>query len=178
MNFCQKKTSNIFICLICLIIFERCNSNLDFNYSTQVSLSINESKQGNVFLSQYKIEKIKLYNNTISFPIKEVWAEKNWNMTLDSAGKEVREINTSSPPNLVFLLIKNDSLNEGNYMKKWMLSDTDTSSSAITNGRIYMSLNEHNVPGSLQLSIYKLSETFNYKKKLERVADFSLKREE
>ena len=177
MSFCPKKIIGIFICFFCLMIFQKCNPKIDFNYGTQVSLTIDESKKGNVFLSQYKIENIKLYSKAINFPVKEVWAEKNWNMTLDSAGKEVRVINTSSPANLVFLLNKNDSLNEDTYLKKWMLSDVDTSSSAITKGRIYMPLSGLVAPDSLELIIYKLSTPYNYKEKLERVADFLLRRE-
>ena len=163
----------IAIGFIFLMLCVRCNPALDFDYGTQVSSSISESKMGGVFISQYKIEGIKVSNDTFAFPIKEVWAEKSWSMNLDSTGKEFIEIHKSDAPNLVFLLNNNDSLSEYNYLNKWILIDADSSSTGTVNGRIFMRLNK--ITDSIYIQIFRLSKPYNYKQNLKAIANFILK---
>lgn len=163
--------------VLCLMIFSKCNPALDFNFGTQVSASIKESKKANVFITQYKIERIEMFKKTFVFPIKEVWVEKSWSMNLDSTGKEFLEMHPSSPPNMVFLLNKNDSLNEENYLNKWFIMDADTSSTGIAGHYLYMTLGKPNAPDSLQLHIYELTNSNDFKHNLKPIADFLLKRE-
>jgi hypothetical protein len=176
MNVLRQKLFLVLICFLLIVVFEKCDSKLDFNYGTQVSKTIKASKENNVFLSEYKIENVKKYYKDFIFPIEVVWAEKKWSMSLDSSGNEIIQINTASPPTLIFLLNKNDSLNESNYLNKWILSDTDTSAAGITGGVINLRLKENIIPDNYQLTIYRLGSPYDYKNNLERVADFILKR--
>ncbi|MEO6455296.1 MAG: hypothetical protein ABIN97_14545 [Ginsengibacter sp.] len=149
---------------------------MDFNYATQISKTIKESKENNVFLSEYKIEDVKKYNKDFVFPIKMVWAEKKWSKSLDSSENEIMKIDTASPPTLIFLLNENDSLNENNYLSKWVLSDADSSSGGVMGGVINLELKENIIPDSYKLTIYRLGSPYDYKNNLEGIADFILKR--
>jgi hypothetical protein len=165
----------ITISFLCILIFEKCNSRLDFNTGTQVSKSINASKEKRVFLSEYTIENIKIRNNNFTFPISTIWLEKKWSMFLDSLGNEVLDIQTS-PPTLVFTLNKNDSLDENNYLKKWVLSDADNSTSGVTGGIINLGLKKDGIPDSMRISITKLADAYDYKNNLDTIAEFIIRR--
>lgn len=160
---------------LCILIFGKCNSKLDFNTGTQVSKSVNASKEKKVFLSEYTIESIKMRNKNFAFPISTIWLEKKWSLFLDSSGREILDIHAGSP-RLVFTLNKTDSLDENNYLKKWILSDTYNSTSGVSGGMINLGLKKDDIPDSMLISIYKLKDAYDYKNNLDTIADFMIKR--
>ena len=131
--------------------------------------------EANEDFSDYTITNVKMRNESFEFPISTIWLEKKWSMFLDSLGKEVLNIHTSSPT-IVFTLNKNDSLDENNYLKKWILSDADNSTSGVTGGIINLGLKKDGIPDSMRLSIYKLTDAYDYKNNLDTIADFIIKR--
>ena len=155
-----------------------CNS--DFKEAVQVSLNVQEAKEKNVFVSQYKIQNIKILESNYNFPIENIWEEKPWHLALDKKGNETFAIDDSSAHNLVFQWNSKDSfLTENNFTNgKWVLRlDNTEILCGSTRGMIILNLTDNIIKDNATLTIYKLNETHNYKTNLDTIIKFDISRQ-
>jgi hypothetical protein len=146
----------------------------DFYPQDQVSSTLNESKEKKVFIAEYKICNIRMYDSSIKFSIEQMWLEKTWDIALDKNRKIIYEINKVSPPQLVFTLYHDTLFNEDNFLKKWEISNNDSALLfiGVTNRKINAEFRT-NPADTLSFTIYKQHAYGDLKTK---VADFKIKR--
>ncbi len=151
---------------------------LDFKSPEQVSLNTGESKSKGVFIANYEIGNLRIYDSSYQFPIDSIWREKQWHLILNKKGEITYEIydplDTIDQTIMVFTLKQNTSFNSENYYKNWYIMDTLTHESAsLIRGVICMNGSRKRLQS---LVIYRMLDPFNYNRNLERIADFAIKR--
>jgi hypothetical protein len=152
-----------------------CNHEFEDNAGRRVSSSVDAALEKKVFLSEYNISSVKMCDNNFNFPFSMIWLEKKWSVSYDSRENEIINI-FNSPPVLVFTLNNNDSLKGSNYLEKWFLADTDSSTSGVIGGMINLDLKNEGIPDSFHLTLYKLSSPYDYKDNLITIGEFLIKR--
>lgn len=149
-----------------------CNSNIDFKETQQFSKNISESKMNKVFISEYDIREIKNYDPKIKFPIEQLWSEYLLFLTLDSNGRNIYRID-STKSDIVFKLNANGSIKESEFLKKWIIWDTDSSSFASIKHTIALLPKKLEVSDTLYFTIYFLDTPYDFKNNLKKLASFS-----
>lgn len=166
----MNKLNKLILC--CALLFlVRCNTNIDFKETQQVSPSIEEAQERETFIAEYVINGVKKYDERASFPIEKVWSEKVWYLTLDSNEKQTIRVDTIKS-NIVFQIKPNSEVNEKNYLKKWILWSKDSSSTALLNGRISLQPNNNAAIDTVIMTAYILGSSYNYKENLKPIATF------
>lgn len=175
----MSKISKILFLLMFLNWLTSCN--IDFKEAIQVSLNIGEAKEKKVFVREYSISNIQSLETNYTFPIKSVWEEKAWKLTLDKNKKETYKVVDSSSNNLVFELNDKDTLlTENNFTNgKWIMwmSDNLENSVGSTRGMINFSLQNKELKDTTSIIIYRQQEPNDHKNNLTPLFRFDIVRQ-
>lgn len=145
--------------------------NLDFKETQQVSKDTSESRQKRVFISEYEIRNLQIFDSSVSFPIDQIWRERRRYLVLDSNKKQAIRVD-SNKTTIVFNLKDNAALDESSFLNKWYIWDSDSSSIGLISKRIILQPRFESSKDSIHFSIYHLSSPYNFKNGLIRLFDF------
>lgn len=155
--------------------------NIDFKEANQVSLDINEAKEKKVFVQEYVIDNIQLFDTNYTFPIQSIWEEKPWKLALDKDKNETYKIVDSSSNNLVFKLNDKDTLlTENNFIDgKWVMwgSDNFDYSFGSTRGMINFKMLNNELKDTTSITIYRQQEPNDRKSNLTPLFKFDILRQ-
>jgi hypothetical protein len=167
-----------FVVLLFFLASLSCNPDLDFKGVGKVSRNIEEAKAKKVFIAEYRISNVKIYDSTIKFPFERIWLEKGWHEALDSSGHLTYKIDDSSTYMMVFSIVNGSTLNNDNYVKgKWHLKSRNQLNGSI-NAMICLDVDGYgrNVPDSENLQINISKTPRDYNNNLNEVATFTIRK--
>ncbi len=172
-----KISKNLFLLLL-LNCLASCN--IDFKEAIQVSLNIQEAKEKNVFVEEYRIDSIQSFDSNYTFPIQSTWEEKAWKLTLDKDKNETFRILDSSSNNLIFQLNNKDSLiTSKNFIDgKWiMLMDNSDNPVGSIRGMIKFGLLGKALNNKTSITIYRQKAPNDHKNNLTTLFKFDIVRQ-
>jgi len=155
--------------------------NIDFKEAIQVSLNIQEAKEKNVFVEEYRISNVQTLDSNYSFPIQSSWEEKAWKLALDNDKNETYKTLDSSSNNLVFQLNDKDTLlTEKNFINgKWIMwmSDNFENSIGSIRGMVNFNLQNKELKDTTSITIYRQQLPNDHKNNLTPLFKFDIVRQ-
>lgn len=147
------------IILFCLITHDRYIISKT-NYG--ITNSIEDSKNKGVFIEEFNIKNLQIFDSLSFFPIEHIWLEKEWHWRNNYLIFKTVVIDSPLSENVLIELNNKDlNLSKEGYLKKWIIL-TDLNKAVGTSGEILTLRFSSKMDSILSFSIYKLkSEYFN-----------------
>lgn len=125
------------------------------------SQSIEESKKVNAFICECKVGHIKSFETGYTFPVKNVWIEKSWELGRNRWGIILPVVNPNPKYHrIMFDVFSKDSffsIENYSYFSKWDIIDSLNKSGVGLSGEI-IDINYHyNISDTVIFTIYKLN---------------------
>lgn len=170
----MAKFKRVVLLFIVGLILSSCG--LDNKSYSDVSSNINESVKRKVFLKEYKVDSLKLFDPSKKLAIESVWLEKSWGINYDSIGKEVFYIN-SKLSNVIFKINPNSIFKENDYSKKWIIEDNNNDPGGLIGSsdrtKIFVMVDNEPKPSDKWV-VYELKEPYIYNRNTVKIAEFNL----
>ena len=156
---------------------------VSYKKTRKVSKSIQESKKNGVFIREYQITDIEVFDTPYQFPFDQVWKEMYWHSELGKKRKEVIVIDSTFSHTLVFMMKKDISFcSRDSVEEMWIMWSNVTRmgvSGFGTTETMYMTISQE-YEDSTKLSsftIYKQKSKYDYKNDLTPLFKFNLTRD-